>query len=196
MSRSRSRPRIEAEPLVGLNECRENAEERGLAAAVWTEQAKNLARSDAKRDIVEREAIAVAMSQTTGRERGDRIFGGLHGRDDSGNARSGENPVEPRIGLAAARCFSHGRLDQDPPSRSVPLRQIAFAGAENRTTASIRFLRRFFFLLRAASGIFPRCQVADFVGGFPAGRYCGFDRHIRCPSLLLESQSGNPVCPE
>jgi len=58
----------------------------------------------------------------------------------------------------------------------------------------IRILRRSFFPLRAAFGIFPRCQVANFVGGLPAGRYFGFDRHIQFLSLLLESQSGNPVC--
>src|SRR4029077_20920343 len=79
------------------------------------------------------------------------------------------------------------------PTEPSPLRQIAFAAAENRTAALIRILRRFFFPLRAASGILPRCQVVNF-GRLPADRYFGFDRHIQFLSLLLESQSGNPVC--
>jgi hypothetical protein len=81
-----------------------------------------------------------------------------------------------------------------PGLEPSPLRQIAFAAAENRTAALMRVLRRSFFPLRAAFGIFSRCQVANFVGGLPAGRYFGFDRHIQFLSLLLESQSGNPVC--
>ena len=52
------------------NERRQNAEKRGLAAAVRSEQAKDLARRDAKRDVIEREAIAVAMSQLVSDECG------------------------------------------------------------------------------------------------------------------------------
>src|SRR4029453_14114145 len=77
------------------------AEERCLTATVRTEQAKNFARSDAKRDIVEREAIAIAMSQTFSRERRRKMVVGLHGRDHSGNSRWGENPVEPRMSSPA-----------------------------------------------------------------------------------------------
>ena len=79
-----------------------------------------------------------------------------------------------------------------PPNRRR-YDKLRFA-AEHRAAALMRILRRSFFPLRAASGIFPRCQVANFVGGLPAGRYFGFDRHIQFLSLLLESQSGNPVC--
>jgi hypothetical protein len=60
----------------------------------------------------------------------------------------------------------------------------------------MRILRRLFFLLRAAFGIFPRYQAANFVRGLPAGRNCGFNGYIRFLSLLLEPQSGNPVCLE
>ena len=107
------------------------------------------------------------------------------GRD----SRRAKNKLDCIIAFSPTRASTESR-----PTEPPRLRQIAFAAAENRAAALIRILRRSFFPLRAASGIFPRCQVANFVGGLPAGRYFGFDRHIQFLSLLLESQSGNPVC--
>jgi len=105
------------------------------------------------------------------------------GRD----SRRAKNKLDCII-ASPTHASTKSRSTEPPPLR------IAFAAAENRAAALIRILRRSFFPLRAAFGIFPRCQVANFVGGLPAGRYFGFDRHIQFLSLLLESQSGNPVC--
>ena len=68
------------------NEGGENAEEGRLAAAVRPEQAEDFARRDAERDVVEREAVAIAMGEVARDERRDDGFRSSHEENGSGNA--------------------------------------------------------------------------------------------------------------
>ena len=61
------------------NERRKDAEKGGLAAAVRAEETENLAPRDADRELVERDAFAVAMGEIARDERSGCIFRDVHG---------------------------------------------------------------------------------------------------------------------